>query len=165
MASTHSHGIGRSDSPAIRAPGILSRTVRLDDLTTLFFEAFGLQKQMIFRSSLCRPPLRCWLRCSKNFIIVNVMKTIYHEFWICNAVLQLQTSSGANDLAIDIRETYVGWISAQTQWICSRMNHSKAKASTTRYCAHRIIGIEHSVGDTEAFHGPVYGSSWLSTDS
>jgi hypothetical protein len=52
---------------------------------------------------------------------------------------------GANILAIEVEEKYVGM-----HFNTSKRNmfeyHYKAKASTARYCAHRIMGIEDSAG-------------------
>jgi hypothetical protein len=57
----------------------------------------------------------------------------------------LQFHLGANILAIKVEEKYVG-MNFNTSTRNMFPDHYKAKASTARYCVHRIMGIEDSAG-------------------
>jgi hypothetical protein len=96
--------------------------------------AVGLQRRL--------NALGAW--CSKNFIIVNKIKTVIMIFGPA-PTSDLQFHLGANILAIEFEEKYVG-MKFNTSTRNMFADNYKAKASTARYCAHRITGIEDSAG-------------------
>lgn len=85
--------------------------------------------------------LNAW--CSRNFIIVNMIKTIVMIFDPAPANLEFKL--GETVLAIKVQGKYVG-MNFRTDTRNMFEDHYKAKASTARYCAHRIMGIEDSTG-------------------
>jgi hypothetical protein len=104
-----------------------------DDILLISTSAAGLQRRL--------NTLAEW--CSKNFIVVNMIKTVIMIFG--PSPVDLQFHLGANVLSIKVREEYVGMnINTTTRNMFE--DHYKAKASTARYCAHRIMGIEDSAG-------------------
>ncbi|KAF7344870.1 RNA-directed DNA polymerase from mobile element jockey [Mycena venus] len=105
-----------------------------DDILLISLSAAGLQRRL--------NALGTW--CSKNFIVVNKIKTIIMIFGPA-PTSGLQFHLGANTLAIKVEEKYVG-MNFNTSTRNMFADHYKAKASTARYCAHRIMGIEDSAG-------------------
>jgi hypothetical protein len=104
-----------------------------DDILLISLSAAGLQR---------RPnALTTW--CSLNFIIVNMIKTIIMIFGPAPANLVFKL--GETTLAVKIQEKYVG-MNFRTDTRNIFEDHYKAKASTARYCAHRIMGIDDSTG-------------------
>jgi hypothetical protein len=104
-----------------------------DDILLISTSAEGLQRRL--------NTLDTW--CSRNFIVVNMIKTIIMIFG--RAPTDLLFKLGENILAITVEEKYVG-MNFRTDTRNMFADHYKAKASTARYCAHRIMGLEDSTG-------------------
>jgi hypothetical protein len=104
-----------------------------DNILLISLSAVGFQR---------RPnALSTW--CSLNFIVVNMIKTIIMIF--SPAPANLAFKLGETTLAVKIQEKYVG-MNFRTDTRNMFEDHYKAKASTARYCAHRIMRIEDSTG-------------------
>ncbi|KAJ7601403.1 hypothetical protein DFH06DRAFT_1026134 [Mycena polygramma] len=104
-----------------------------DDILLISLSAEGLQRRL--------NALATW--CSLNFIVVNMIKTIVMIFG--PAPVGLVFKLGETTLAIKTKEKYVG-MNFRTDTRNMFEDHYKAKASTARYCAHRIMGLEDSTG-------------------
>ncbi|KAJ7623901.1 hypothetical protein DFH06DRAFT_1446575 [Mycena polygramma] len=102
-----------------------------DDILLISLSAEGLQRRL--------NALATW--CSLNFIVVNMIKTIVMIFG--PAPVDLVFKLGETTLAIKTKEKYVG-MNFRTDTRNMFEDHYKAKASTARYCAHRIMGLEDS---------------------
>jgi hypothetical protein len=104
-----------------------------DDILLISLSPEGLQRRL--------NALNAW--CAKNFIRVNMIKTIILIFG--RAPANVQFNLGANILNIKVQEKYVG-MNFRTDTRNMFEDHYKMKASTARYCAHRILGIDDSTG-------------------
>jgi hypothetical protein len=79
----------------------------------------------------------------KLSIVVNLIKTIIMVLW--NAPDGLEIRIGANVLNVSSEEKYVG-VHMQTNARNMFAKHYTEKASTARYCVHRLMGIEDAAG-------------------
>jgi hypothetical protein len=104
-----------------------------DDILLISLSAKGLQRKL--------DALKQW--CSVNFIVVNMIKTVIMIYG--RAPENLVFKLGDSILTIKTEEKYVG-MNFRTDTRNMFEDHYKAKASTARYCAHRIMGLEDSTG-------------------
>jgi hypothetical protein len=112
----------------------ISILAQADDLILASLSARGLRIKL--------SSLEIW--CNKNFILINMIKTIILIFGRMILPLPL-FHLGTNQLKIKTEEKYVGVnFRTDTQNIFS--DHYQAKARTARYCGHRIMGIEDMTG-------------------
>jgi hypothetical protein len=107
--------------------------VALLDFILFAIKNFDLQRRL--------NALKTW--CSRNFIVINMIKTIVMIYG--RAPENLEFKQGATTLAIKFQEKYAG-MHFRTDTRNMFEDHYKAKAGTARYCAHRIMGIEDYTG-------------------
>ncbi|KAJ7652699.1 hypothetical protein DFH06DRAFT_1093769 [Mycena polygramma] len=105
-----------------------------DDILLVSFSAAGLQRKL--------NTLYVW--CSKNFIVINMIKTVIMIFGPVPQPLP-PFHLGSTTLNLTTHEKYVG-VHIRTDTRNMFESHYKEKASTARYCAHRIMGLEDSTG-------------------
>lgn len=105
-----------------------------DDVLLVSLSAAGLQRKL--------NALAVW--CSKNFIVINLIKTIIPIFGPLPRPLP-QFQLGSNVLSITDHGKYVG-VHFRTDKPNIFQDHYKVKASTARYCVHCIMGLEDSTG-------------------
>ena len=85
--------------------------------------------------------------CARNFILINLIKTIILIFRYGKSPLPLLPVFvlGKTQLKIKSEEKYVG-VTFRTDTKNMLAAHYKAKARTARYCGHRIMAIEDMTG-------------------
>ncbi|KAF5374013.1 hypothetical protein D9615_009920 [Tricholomella constricta] len=112
----------------------ISLMAHADDILIISRTANGLARKLMI--------LEKW--CSRNFIVINLIKTVILLFGNIrppNPVFHL----GGTQLSIKATEKYVE-ISLSTDTNNPLEGHYTSKASTARYCGHRIMAIEDLTG-------------------
>ena len=115
----------------------ISLLAQADDLLLVSLSARGLQGKLY--------TLEKW--CARNFILINLIKTIILIFRYGKSPLPLLPvfMLGKTVLKIKAEEKYVG-VTFRTDTKNMLAAHYKAKARTARYCGHRIMAIEDMTG-------------------
>jgi hypothetical protein len=112
----------------------ISLLAQADDLLIVSLTACGLSAKL--------STLEVW--CSRNFILVNLIKTIILIYGATS--LPLPTFHlGTIELSVKSEEKYVG-VNLRTDTRNMFQDHYTAKARTARYCAHRIMAVEDMTG-------------------
>ncbi|KAJ7231405.1 hypothetical protein B0H12DRAFT_1029491 [Mycena haematopus] len=112
----------------------ISLLAQADDLLIVSLSARGLQAKLA--------TLEHW--CAKNFITVNMIKTIiliFGPMTLPHPVFLL----GTTQLKLETAEKYVG-VNIRSDLRNMFADHYEAKARTARYCGHRIMAIEDMTG-------------------
>ncbi|KAJ6497212.1 hypothetical protein C8R47DRAFT_972415 [Mycena vitilis] len=112
----------------------VSLLAQADDLLIFSISSRGLQAKLV--------TLEQW--CSRNFILINMVKTIILIFGKVAVPLPV-FMLGKTTLKIKLEEKYVG-VTFRTDTPNILAAHYKAKARTARYCGHRIMAIEDMTG-------------------
>ncbi|KAF5378200.1 hypothetical protein D9615_007560 [Tricholomella constricta] len=112
----------------------ISLMAQADDVLIISRTAEGLTRKLMV--------LEKW--CSRNFIVINLIKTVILLFGRIRTPIPTFHLGGAL-LAIKTAEKYVG-ISLRTDTNNPLEDHYTSKASTARYCGHRIMAIEDLTG-------------------
>jgi hypothetical protein len=112
----------------------ISLLAQADDLLLFSISARGLQTKLV--------TLEDW--CARNFILINLVKTIILIFGKVPQPLPVFMLR-ANTLQINMEEKYVG-VTFRTDTRNILAAHYQAKARAARYCGHRIMEIEYMTG-------------------
>jgi hypothetical protein len=112
----------------------ISMLAQADDMLLFSISPRGLQSKLT--------TLKNW--CARNFILINLVKTIILIFG--KTALPLPVFMlGATTLEIKLEEKYVG-VTFRTDMRNILAAHYIAKARTARYCGHRIMAVEDMTG-------------------
>ena len=112
----------------------ISLLAQADDLLLFSISARGLQAKLL--------TLESW--CARNFLLINMIKTIILIFGKVSQPLPV-FMLGANTPEIKMEEKYVG-VTFRTDSRNIVAAHYQAKARAARYCGHRIMAIEDMTG-------------------